>query len=183
MTFQDELINNAECSVIGGLFLYPDECRGALETLDKDDFYNPAYKAIFAVLKDMEREGAQIDTPLVISRLDRIDKALRGVAVFCAESFISCTGYEEYIRTVKADSQRRRVKERVQQVLLTDGTDPLNDIAKIVQDEESRNNSAEFKGYMPRRYADFLESIDNNRRTEKNELGQAINALTMHLAG
>ncbi len=167
MTFQAELINNAECSVIGGILLYPDECRGALESLCKDDFYNPAFKAIFSVLKDMEREGKPIDVPLVISRIDRIDKSLREAAVFCADSFISCAGYEEYIQAVKSDSQRRRVKERVQQVLLTDTSDPLNDIAKIIQDEENRNNSAELKGYMPRVYVDFLESIGNKRKTEK----------------
>lgn len=184
MTCEENLVANAECSVVGGMLLYPDECHRALETLCKDDFYNPAFKAIFSVLKDMDREGKPIDVPLVISRIDRIDKSLREAAVFCADSFISCAGYEEYIRVVKADSRRRRILERLQNILFFDNTDPLAEITKIAEEEEKRASGIIAQNQLTIQICDFLEEISkpvlNNRiYTGMSRLDNALGGLRL----
>lgn len=171
MTIEEELQNTPESNVIGGLLLNFGECREALEVLDPDDFRNTSCKAIFTVMKEMERDGGTIDVPLVMRRIEQLDNSLKEPAMYCAQTFVSFATYSEYISKVKEDGQQRRFRERVFQAITTEGNNSLAEVSRIVEDEEARNKSTDYKDHMARVCCDFIEAISNPGKEKRINTG------------
>lgn len=148
-------IYNAEAAIIGGLMLYPEECLAALESLTANDFENPQAASAFEMFLQAKKQDEPMDSAILVSKL--IDVDTQKYAIMAAQTFINTANYDGYIDVVKNTSGKRRVAERLQQILF-DGLDYSGMIAEVSKllDSESVNSKQDDPDFI----VDYIVSFD-----------------------
>lgn len=158
----NEIINDAECGVIGGLLTFPEEASEALDKLCGDDFSLEPYREIFKTAVLVLRENPKADGAVILTRLNQADKELARTAMQCMELFIGMSNYSSYVRIVKKESRRRKINTKLESVLLSGADDPYSDLEKIVEDFRETGKTTMTKAVI--KYADSLYHPEKIKR-------------------
>ena len=147
---------NAESAVIGGLLLFPDECSFAVDSLTPADFENPLAAEAFEAISKVILSGQKMDAAIFGST--GLPDETKKYALACAQAFLSTANFDGYVDTVKAESGRRRVTARLNELVVgRDSYDALlSSLGRIVSDESTRGKD-EDSGYL----MEYLSSFDN----------------------
>lgn len=131
------MIADAECGVIGGLLLYPDELGPEALTLDAADFSCEPYAALFGLMAGLIREGGPLDGAVILSAVREKSLELAQTAMRCMELFLGGANYKTYVELVKRESCRRRVRKGLEDILLDRDGDPLERAGALVEAEQA----------------------------------------------
>ena len=148
-------IYNAEAAIIGGLMLFPEECAAALENLLESDFENPQAAEAFERFSEARKQDMPMDSAILVSRLSNEDT--KKYAIMAAQTFISTANYDGYIDVVRTASGKRRVTEKLQQIIF-DGLDYPSMIAEIskLADLEATNSKPNDSDFI----VDYITGFD-----------------------
>ena len=130
----NQIINDAECGVIGGILMYPEEAVTELDGITSKDFSLAQYGKIFDIAVNAVRENPNTDGAVILSRIQSVDKPLATVAMRCMELFIGMAGFPSYVRIVKKESRKRTVNARLEEILLSGSDDPYADLEKVISE-------------------------------------------------
>ena len=134
MTLQVPASIDAEKALLGSLFLYPETFRFTFEeNLQPEDFFAPANRKIYQVMKDLNQENKPIDVATVITRLQDLQE-LNKVGgldhiMHLTDLAISSANSVHYITTIKEKALLRRlieVSEKIRQKSYEGQYDPLD---------------------------------------------------------
>lgn len=169
---------NAESAVIGGLLLFPDECFPAVSEITKEDFENQLAAEAFDTISKVIRSGKKMDAAIFGS--GDIPDDVKNFALASAEAFIGTANYDGYVDTIRTESGRRRVTERLNELVVgREGYDELlSSIGKIVSEESARGKK-EDSGYLIEYLTGFDKPVDPKSRilTGFQKLDKAFHGL------
>jgi replicative DNA helicase len=169
---------NAESAVIGGLLIFPDECSYAVDALTCEDFENPLAAEAFGAISSAILSGQKMDAAIFGS--SGVSEDAKKYALTSAEAFISTANFDGYVDTVKAESGRRRVTDKLNDLLVGhksyDGI--LSSLGRIVSDESVREKGDD-NGYLMDYLSSFDKPIDPKSRvlTGFSKLDRAFHGL------
>lgn len=169
---------NAESAVIGGLLLFPDECSYAVDTLTQADFQNPLAAESFGIISKAILTGQKMDAAIFGSA--EVPEDTKKFALASAEAFISTANYDGYVDTVKTESGRRRVTEKLNELVVGHESydSLLSSLGRIVSDESTRGKG-EDDGYLMEYLSSFDKPVDKKDRilTGFTKLDKAFHGL------
>lgn len=154
---------NAESAVIGGLLLFPDECSFAVDTLTRADFENPLAAEAFSLISTAFLAGQKMDAAIFGSA--ETAPEIKKYALSAAEAFLTTANYDGYVDTVKTESGRRRVTEKLNDLVVGHASydELLSSVGRIVS-EESATGKHEDDGYLMNYLSSFDKPIDPRSR-------------------
>lgn len=162
MNMGNDLINDAECGVIGGLLLFTQEAVPQLEGLSADDFSREPYGVIFRTALQTVRTSQNADGAVILSQLQNRSGELAATAMRCMELFISMANFSSYVRIVRHESRKRRVRSRLEAVLLSGSDDPCTELESIVEEFREQGKSGMMQAVI--QYADALYHPEQAKR-------------------
>lgn len=158
----NELINDAESNVIGGLLLFPDEFSGEVDSLVVSDFSIEPYQQIFEVISRLHKESKPFDLAIVGTQFkDRNE--LRAIAATCCEMFISPSNFTSYVQILKKQSQWRRINNKLSLFLYEQPENPVQELEKIAESEKEPNP----KSGMAKQVMKYAEQLYHPEREVK----------------
>ena len=127
-----ELARDAECNVLGALLCGIPESVIALDQLTPQEFGNATLAGIFEIISQVRQESGKFDIALISPKLDPTQKEAAGT---CMDFFLSMANYQDYIRIVKEQAQKRRITNRLSEIVYGGADDPLGEITQILEAE------------------------------------------------
>lgn len=149
-------MNALEAQIIAGLVIQPKECESALIRLSESDFED--YGELFTIIKNIQKEKPGYDSAVVAGSLK--SPALKQDLADCVNEFISIAAYDEYIGILLDNSQRRRINSKLSEILYDRMENPLFELQKIVEQEQSRSDVKSLKEQTKRQVDEFILSIE-----------------------
>ena len=157
----------SEMAVIGSIIMGRDKAFAeALQEVDADDFINPNCANIFDICKNMFLSGEKIDTITVCSKFITAPEHKIFIAD-CCKLTCAISNVREYSKIVKANSQRTKAIEKVDELkskLIFDA--PMNecepismDISRILSDTTQETAVSPIEGM-----SNVIVSLDKPRR-------------------
>ena len=169
---------SAESAVIGGLLLFPEECSYAVDTLTQADFEDPLASKAFGIISKAILSGQKMDAAIFGSA--EIPEDTKKYALSAAEAFISTANYDGYVDTVKAESGRRRVTAKLNELVVghENYDELLSSMGRIVSDESARGKG-EDDSYLTDYFSSFDKPVDPQSRilTGFSKLDKAFHGL------
>ncbi len=162
----NEIINDAECGVIGGLLTFPEEAFGALDGLCEEDFSLEPYREIFKTAVLVLRENPRADGAVILTKVGRMDKGLAQTAMRCMDLFISMSNFPSYLRIVKRESRRRKINNQLERLLLSGADDPYPDLERLVEQFKPSGGIG-----MAARVVEYAEELYHPERVKRSYTG------------
>lgn len=150
---------NCESNIIGGLLLYPHEASGLISGLDPSDFVDENYAEIFSLAKGVFESNPSADRAVILAKLNK-NEELKRAAMFCGESFVSMATYTEYVRVVREESQGRRIRNKLQEIIMDGSGDYLEDLTRIIDSEKDVCNDSRYKDLTYRQILEYLKELE-----------------------
>lgn len=172
---------NSETSIIGGLLMFPDECKKAIEALSADDFESEYGREVFTNIADAVKAGKRVDVAIFNSQ--DIDPQLKRYAMTCAERFVCTETYDEYIETVKNAAQKRRLFHGLQEIILSDGEsgETIAALERLIETEKAQGalQHDAMKDRLTKYYENVYKPLDKAERiyTGFSRLDRVLNGL------
>ena len=126
-----QMAYDAETALIGGLVSDFARAKEVLKKLDASDFECTQYAEIFQICKNHEQD---ISKDFVHFWENAKGKDIKDAALNAAELFIGFGTYSDYIRIVRSNSQNRKLRARLDTILM-DGGDLLPALRQIVEQQ------------------------------------------------
>lgn len=162
----NEIINDAECGVIGGLLTFPKDAFEALDGLCEEDFSLEPYREIFKTACFVLRKNQETDGVVILTEIQKKDKTLAQTAMRCMEWLVGMSNFPSYVRIVKRESRRRKLNGRLEQLLLSGADDPYPDLEKIVESFRESGKAA-----MGRSVVEYAEQLYHPERVKRAYTG------------
>jgi len=173
--------DDAEASVLGGVFLRPDILPSL--SLTVDDFFSPRHQAVYQAMRNLEAQARPIDPMTVVAELERVGRAeVVGGLGFVSELALRVPTAENarhYAETVVRYAQRRLTLRAL--------SDALHRI-KHVADEDADDVLLETVGELQRiesRKPDPTVPLGDSMRRELRQAGDdwAAREAGQHVGG
>lgn len=163
----------AEISVLGSMLLDSSALDLAIESLQPEDFYEPAHQDIFSCIRTLRNAGAPVDAVALVTELDRIGK-LRAVgdAGYIADltiQTVSAADAEYYVNLVMERSMQRQLI-RAGNSISREAMDTARDIEQVLSDAERRIYDITLK-----RATDSLLPVQDTMYDAYARLGELMN--------
>jgi replicative DNA helicase len=177
----NEILLDAEMAVNGGLLIFTDECRKAVEILSPDDFENEYSSTTFKIITDALKAGEKIDAAIFGSK--EIDPQIKQYALTCASTFISTANYDAYITCVKNAARKRRIFTKMQEIIYSgeEANDAITEVERLIEAEKADNKPQqdEMKNRLVNYYENVYKPLDTAERiyTGFTRLDSVLNGL------
>lgn len=120
--------------VIGLIFQY-ENLNDKIVNVNEEDFETP-FKEIYQNMRLVYNDYGSIDKVKVLSKLDGDEKI---ILVRACEFAITPSMIDDYIECLKKESSKRRVANKLNELILVDDCTTAN-VQKIIDDEESKSD-------------------------------------------
>ena len=149
----NEFQTNIEMPVIGCLIAYYNDFSQYIPQLDISDFVY--CRELFGIIKAEYDSGNKTDSALILSKC--AEKGLGNEAYACGQAVVTSQNFKSYFDELKRLSFQRRLKGRLSSLAMDIGDIFLEDVAKIIEDENDRFSG----GFLTKAHENLKEYREN----------------------
>ena len=123
---------DAEYSVLGSMFIDPEDCKTVLESLTEEDFFTPKHRDVFKVCNKISQEGNAVEMLSVGEKLPKLQTFLMEMMT----NVVSSANLDTHIKMVKEKSSLRKMV-KLGNNLLKDCSENEKNFSEILENVET----------------------------------------------